>query len=410
MKLFSAITLTCALACQALLGDFQFKFADSSLLKIKSEQSPIRITNLCYMRDVWQLAACAQDSIFVFDAQTLQPLVKIFDEKISTPKECAYNSSSLYIASGDTGRSGKLLKADLKNKTVQILAQAGDEFLCVDVSANGDFLAAGAADGTLIILNIKTGETILRQNFKEQKVVSAKFNSTSNTLAVLLSSGFVFSRNAEDNFKENGASFSAKTNAQSLLFMGKTNVILAADFSYESKLIYADRFIEKRLRAIAIPVKNPSVLKVRFDVGFPFAMANYKGDLAAAKFSFQTPEFSVFEKSQSPILDIAPAPSGAIFASTSNGEIFLWNNKTLKIACGIVLLDKNAEDFAVFSTSGFAYCTKKDAALVLSKDGKDISTERISKEKTTEFVSKEIRKPSKKRPVQNGKNAKKKAK
>lgn len=382
-KFFKLIFVLQIFIALPLAAKFEFELSNNAKLEVETKNPP-QINSICYSPKLRLLASASKNLICIWNAKTFKLRQRIYDDRIGDVNEivCTQDFKSVYIASGNPAEAGKVLLLNLKDKKIETLLESKDEFLCLDLSPDGKYLASGSADGKLAIISTSDNSVIASDVYANTKVVSVRFNGASNTLAILLSNGQVISRISEDNFKTNGASFSVGGGAQSIVFLSGVGLGIPIDSTYESKFAYAQKFLSRTLRYMAIPIESPSAIKLRYNTKNSIAMANFKGELLTMKFFPTNPNFTFFEKSPSPILDISPCNIASIMASTLNGEIFIWNELDKKISGGIVICDEACKKYAVFATSGSVFANDKKILKVSLKDGSDISDSVFSENKT----------------------------
>lgn len=367
---------------------FEFELSDKSKIELET-QNPPRINSLWHSPKLRLFASASENLICVWDARNFKQMLRLYDEKFGNIKEivCPSDFKTLYAAGGEPGESGKVLFINLERDESSAIAESSDEFLCLAISPDDKYLAAGSADGKLVVFSLPERKIVSSGDFKGQKVCALKFNRASSSLAILLSNGQVISREREDNFKTNGTSFSTGGGAQTLLFLNNTALGFPQDFGYDAGFASVQRFLGRTLRSAKIPIKNPSVAELRYNTANAIAIANPHGELITMRPSLDNPNFAFFEKSPSPIIDLSPCAAAAIIGSTSNGEIFIWDEQSKSIVGGIVICDESCKNYAVFSDSGSVFSSDKKLLKVASKDGADITDSAFSEAKTREAIS-----------------------
>lgn len=372
-----------------LAAKFEFKLSNGAKLEVDTKETP-QINSIFHSPKLRLLASASKNLICIWDAKNFKLLQKIYDVKIGDVNEivCTQDFNSVYIASGNPAKEGQVLLLNLKDKKIETLLESKDEFLSIAISSDGKYLASGSADGKLAIISTSDNSIIASDVFSNAKVVSLKFNVTSNTLAILLSNGQVISRNSEDSFKSNATSLSVGGGAQNMLFLNRAEIGLPIDSTYGGKFATVQRFLPRTLRYAKIPIEAPSAVRLRYNAKNLVAMASFKGELLTMRSSIDNPNFTFFEKSPSPILDIAPCAMASILASTLNGEIFIWSELDKRISGGIVICDESCESYAVFASSGSVFASDKKILKVVAKDGRDISDSVFSESKTASEISK----------------------
>lgn len=370
-------------------ANFEFELSDKSKIEV-STQNPPRINSLWHSPKLRLFACASENLICVWDARNFKQMLRLYDEKFGNIKEivCPSDFKSAYAASGKSGESGKVLFINLEKDESAVIAESSDEFLCLAISPDDKYLAAGSADGKLLIFSLPERELVASGEFQGQKVCSLKFNGASSSLAILLSNGQVISREREDNFKTNGTSFSAGGGTQTLLFLNNTALGFPQDFGYEAAFANVQRFLGRTLRSAKIPIKNPNVAKLRYNTPNAIALANPDGELMTMRPSLDNPNFAFFEKAPSAIIDISPCAAAALIGATSEGEIFIWDERSKSIAGGIVICDESCQNYALFADSGAVFSSDKKLIKVTSKDGSDITDSAFSEAKTREAISK----------------------
>lgn len=370
-------------------ANFEFELSDKSKIEV-STQNPPRINSLWHSPKLRLFACASENLICVWDARNFKQMLRLYDEKFGNIKEivCPSDFKSMYAASGKSGESGKVLFINLEKDESAVIAESSDEFLCLAISPDDKYLAAGSADGKLLIFSLPERELVASDEFQGQKVCSLKFNGASASLAILLSNGQVISRAREDNFKTNGTSFSAGGGTQTLIFLNNNALGFPQDFGYEAAFANVQRFLGRTLRSAKIPIKNPSVAKLRYNTPNAIALANPDGELMTMRPSLDNPNFAFFEKAPSAIIDISPCAAAALIGATSEGEIFIWDERSKSIAGGIVICDESCKNYALFADSGAVFSSDKKLIKVASKDGSDITDSAFSEAKTREAISK----------------------
>lgn len=368
---------------------FEFELSDKSKIEV-STQNPPRINSLWHSPKLRLFASASEDLICVWDARNFNQILRLYDENFGNIKEiaCPSDFKTLYAAGGEPGESGKVLFINLEKDESAAIAESSDEFLCLAISPDDKYLAAGSADGKLIVFSLPERKAIASDTFEGKKVCSLKFNGASASLAILLSNGQVISRAREDNFKTNGTSFSAGGGTQTLLFLNNAALGFPQNFGYEAAFASVQRFLGRTLRSAKIPIKNPSVAKLRYNTPNAIALANPDGELMTMRPSLDNPNFVFFEKSPSPIIDISPCAAAALIGSTSKGEIFIWDEQSKSISGGIVICDESCQNYALFADSGAVFSSDKNLIKVTSKGGSDITDSAFSEAKTREAISK----------------------